>query len=723
MPKVTLTQTNFTAGELAPRLLGRVDIARYQNGAKTIENAHPVTHGGCRRRPGTLFVAAAKNANKTARLIPYVFSRDQAYMLEFGDQYLRVFKDGGQIESSPGVPYEIATPYTEAMLPDLDYVQGADTMFIAHPSVAIYRLRRFGHASWDMSAAPFSVTPFDEIGVNPATTCTLSSAAVGSGRTFTAGAASFEASDVGREIWSSAGVAKITGYTSTTVVTATITVAFQSTSLASGAWTIAGSPQTTCTPSAKEPIGASITLTLGAAGWRSADVGKFVRINDGLAQITGFTSATIVNATIKQALTATVAAPALAWSLEASVWGGANGYPRAVTLHEQRLIAAGSDGFPQTIWGSSTGIYLDFTLGTADDDAFSFKIASNQVNPITHLGQIKQMLVLTYGGEFSIEGGVEKPVTPTNVQVKSQSSYGCNGVRPARIGNELLFVQRSGRKVRAMSYQYTSDAFGSPDLTVLAQHITESGIVDMAYQQEPDSLLWCVRDDGVLVSLTVEREQDVVGWARHTTDGLFESVATIPVADGEQVWAIVKRTINGSTVRYVELLDDTVNMDCTVLGNEPLGSTVWSGLDHLEGKTVDIVADGAVMEQQVVTSGQITLERAAVDVEIGLHYESLIELLDIEINSSAGSAQGNAVRTGEAIVRLLESSGCDIQGQPIPFRRFGAGVLDQPVQPFTGDKRIELLGWQRTGGSVTIRQTQPLPMHVLAVIRKISVND
>jgi hypothetical protein len=703
--------------------MGRVDIARYQNGAKTIENAHPLTHGGCIRRPGTLFVAATKDSTKRSRLIPYIFNRDQAYMLEFGDQYLRVFKDSGQVESSPGVPYEIATPYTEAMLPDLDYVQGADTMFIAHPSVPIYRLRRFDHASWDLSAAPFTVTPFDEIGNNPATTLTLSSAAVGAGRTFTAGAAAFQASDVGREIWSSAGVATITGYTSTTVVTGTITVAFPSTSAASGAWTIAGSPQTTCTPSAKDPIGASITLTLGAAGWNAADVGKFVKINDGLAKITGYTSATIVNASIVQELTAIVAAPAMAWSLESAVWNATNGYPRAVTLHEQRLIAAGSDGFPQTIWGSKTGVYLDFTQGTADDDGFSFKIASNQVNPITHLGQIKQMLVLTYGGEFSVEGGVEKPVTPTNVQVKSQSAYGCNSARPARIGNELLFVQRSGRKVRAMAYQYTNDAFGSPDLTVLAQHITESGIVDIAYQQEPDSLLWCVRADGVLVSLTVEREQDVVGWARHTTDGTFEAVATIPVADGEQVWAIVKRTINGVTKRYIEILDTTVNTDCAVLGDHPTGASVWSGLDHLEGKTVDIVADGAVMEQQVVTAGQITLPRNALAVEIGLHYESVIELLNIEINSGTGTAQGNAVRTGEATVRLLNSSGCDIQGQPIPFRRFGAGVLDQAVQSFTGDKRIELLGWERSGGSITIRQTQPLPMHIVAVIRKVSVND
>jgi len=129
------------------------------------------------------------------------------------------------------------------------------------------------------------------------------------------------------------------------------------------------------------------------------------------------------------------------------------------------------------------------------------------------------------------------------------------------------------------------------------------------------------------------------------------------------------------------------------------------------------------MEQKTVTGGQITLPRNALEVEIGLHYDSVIELLDIEIQGPGGSAQGNAVRTGEAIVRLLESSGCEIEGQTIPFRRFGAGILDQAVQPFTGDKRIELLGWQRTGGSITIRQTQPLPMHVLSVIRKVTIND
>lgn len=723
MPRVTLIQTNFTAGEISPRLRGRVDISRYQNGAETIQNAFPLVHGGCRRRDGTRYIASAKNPAKKARLIPYVFNRSQAYMLEFGDLYMRVYKDGAQVLGGGSTPYEIVTPYTEAMLPDLGYVQGADTMFIAHPDLPIYRLRRYDHASWDLSIAPFLVTPFDEIGTNPSATLTLSAATVGVGRTFTAGSASFMGSDVGREIWSAAGLATITGYTSTTVVTAEIKVAFPSTSIASGAWTIAGSPQATCTPSAKDPVGSSITLTLSASGWRAVDVGKFVSINSGLAQIASLTSDTVANAVIKQAMTATVGAPALSWSLEASVWNAANGYPRSVALHEQRLICAGSTGFPQTVWGSKTGEYLNFTLGTADDDAFQFKIASDQVNPITHIAQVKQLLALTYGGEFAIYGGVEKPITPTNVQVKSQSVFGCNAVHPIRIGNELYFVQRAGRKVRAMSYNFNADAFGSPDLSVLSEHCTETGVVDMAYQQEPDSILWLVRTDGVMATVTVDRDQDVIGWGRQITDGVFESVASIPVANGEETWAIVRRTINGATVRYVEKFDPSVMTDASIVGASGLGAAVWAGLAHLEGKAVDVVADDVVMGSFTVTGGQITLPRNAFAVEIGLPYETIIKLLPVEMQTGTGTTQGNAVRTGEATVRLLSSLGCEIEGQIVPFRHFGSAVLDTPIPAFTGDKRIELLGWAKSGGQITIKQSQPLPLHVLSVIRKITVND
>lgn len=723
MPRVTYLQTNFTAGELSPRLLGRTDIARYANAVELMENAFPLIHGGATRRSGTKFVKEVKTSAKQTRLIPYVFSRTQAYILEFGDQYMRVYMNGGQVETSPGVAYEITTPYTEAMLDEIDYVQGADTMFVFHPTVPIYRLRRYAHDDWSLAEAPFDIEPFAEIGTRPAAALTLSSAAVGTGRTFTAGAASFEASDVGRYITFEGGLATITGYTSTTVVTCTIDVAFGSTSIASGDWVLESSPQTTCTPSAKDPVGATITLTLGAAGWRSADVGKFVKINGGLCQITAYTSTTVVSAKILTALTGTVASPANAWTLEATVWNAANGYPRTGTLFEQRLIVGGSDAFPQTLWGSKTGEYLNFQLGVADDDAFQFALASDQVNPIAFLTNARTLIALTYGGEFTLQGGVEKPITPTNVQVRMRSNHGCAQVRPVRIRNEEMFIQRAGKKLRSFAYNLNTDDYNAPDMSVLAEHITGDGVVELTYQQEPESIMWALRSDGVAATMTFDRDQDVIGWARQTTDGVFESIATIPTADSEQTWVIVRRTINGSTKRYIEVFDSEIMLDCAIVGTSGPGAATWSNLTHLEGKSVSALADGIYVGEYTVTAGEITLPRTANAVTIGLNYTTTIELLTPEMGSATGSAQGNAMRSSEVTLRLHQSIGGKINDQVLPGRSFGVGILDQAPESYTGLKRVELLGWERGQSAISIVQDQPYPFTVLAVIRKFTAND
>ncbi|PTS83999.1 hypothetical protein DBR00_11495 [Pseudomonas sp. HMWF032] len=716
MARVALIQTNFTAGEVSPRMYGRVDIARYANGAELIENAWPLIHGGGLRRDGLLFTAETKTSAKRSRLIPYVFNKSQAYMVEFGDLYIRIYRLDG---TYTGV--ELVSPYTEAMLSAIDYVQGADTMFLYNTQVPIHRLRRSTDVQWSLAPAPFVTRPFDEKGINFATALTLSNATVGTGRTATSAVSAFLAADVGREIWGGTGVARITGVTSATVATVDVVTAFESTSQPT--WALKGSPQTTCTPGAKDPVGAALTLTLGAAGWRADDVGKFVKVNRGLAEITAYVSATSVTGVIRAAMDAVVAAPANAWSLEASVWNDFDGYPATGTLHEQRLVAAGSPNYPQTIWESRTGEYLNFELGTKDDDAMSFTVSSDQINPITHMAQIKALIALTYGGEFSLTGGVEKPITPTNIQVKNQSVYGCNQVKPVRIGNELYFMQRANRKLRAMAYKYDSDAYGAPDMSVLSEHITESGIVDMAYQQEPESILFMPRADGVMATLTVDRDQDVIGWARQTTDGLFESVATIPTANGEQVWAIVNRTIGGVTKRYIERFTSGVNVDSGVVGTSVGGQSVWGGLGHLEGKMVDIVADGVVMQQQLVTGGEVTIPRLAFNVAIGLHYKSTIKTLTPEVAGPTGTAQGSSMRIAEVTLRFLNTIGCQINGQEIAFRNFGVGVLDTPLQAFSGVHRMENLGWERGEAQLTITQDQPLPFHLLSVIKKATFND
>ncbi|AQW32712.1 hypothetical protein ACEQ38_17040 [Ralstonia syzygii subsp. celebesensis] len=736
MPRITIDQTNFTAGEISPKVFGRVDVSRYQNGAESLENCVVNIHGGAQRRDGTLFVAAAKYTTHKSRLIPFVFSRTQAYMLEFGHLYVRFYlASGGQIVSG-GVPYELPSPYTEDQVQVLDFAQGADTLLIFHENVPTYSLRRLASDSWTLQPAPFSVIPFDETGHRFATTLTLSDKTIGPGRTATAGTGVFFATDVGRRITAQgSGLAMITAYTNATTVTIEVQEGFGSTALSANAWLLEDTPQGSITPSAQKPVGTPVNLDFGAgvSGWRPEDVGKFVDINGGLVQITSFTSNTSVAGVIKKELTATVAAPANSWVLNGPVWNANDGYPRCGAFYEQRLIAAGSPRYPQTIWGSRTAIYFDFTQGTDDDEGFSFTLpATGEINPINRMTSSNVLIPFTNGAEFTLYGGVEKPLTPTNPQCKARSAFGTSDIKPVKIGTEILFVQRAGKKVRAVSYDPDTYSYKAPDLTVLAEHITRAGLKEIAYQQEPRSVLWGVRNDGVMTTLTFDRDEGVTAWTPQTTDGLYESVATLPNPDGNETWAIVQRTINGATKRYIERFDPTYYTDCAIKGTSALPTDVWAGLAHLEGKTVQVKADGTYVGEFTVIGGSVTLPRTASAVEIGLKFESRIKFLRPEIQTGEGSAQGNAMSTSEVTPLFLGTTGCLVDTGDldpnyveieIPFRHFGEGLLDLPPDVVDGFDTIGVLGWQRGEAPLTLLQDQPYPFHVLALVRKFTVNS
>lgn len=217
-------------------------------------------------------------------------------------------------------------------------------------------------------------------------------------------------------------------------------------------------------------------------------------------------------------------------------------------------------------------------------------------------------------------------------------------------------------------------------------------------------------------------DQDVIGWSRQITDGTFKSVVSVPSTDGtiDEIWCIVEREINGESVRYIERFKQSVYTHSSKLFTSEQGESTFEGLEHLEGKIVDIVADGVVMPEKVVSNGRITLERNAYSVVVGLPYSSVIEMLDFEIQGATGTVQGNQKRVGEAVLRFHETTGCNVNGDVLPFRNFGDSVLDQPAPVFSGDYRIETLGWNN---SITIEQKQPLPFHLLAVIRKVTTND
>ena len=736
MARVAAQLTNFTAGELSPRLDGRNDLSKYPAGCKTLENIVIYPHGAAARRPGTQFIAEVKTSSAKTRLIPFEFSTTQTYILEFGNQYMRVYKDKGQVLSG-GSAFEISTPYLTAELFDIKFAQSADVMYITHPSHATRKLSRTGHTAWTLTTVDFTNGPYLDTNTST-TTITASAHTVGTGRTFTASASTFV----------------------------------------------------------------------------STDVGRLIRFRDGYAKVTGFTDATIVTVEILKDTGSSSASTD--WSLGA--FSDTTGHPSCVTFFEQRLVFAATLNNPQTIYFSKSGDYenMDANIGgtVADDDAIVYTIASNQVNAIRFLSPTRTLIIGTAGGEFAVYGGGDNDaITPTNIIIKKQSNYGGANVDAVPVANATLFLQRAKRKIRELAYNFDVDGYVAPDLTILAEHITQGGITQMAYQEEPLSIIYAVREDGELVAVTYQRDQQVVAWHRHIFGGSFgtgnavcESVAVIPTdLDEYEVYVIIKRTINGATKRYVEVLntfdftetdntsfnylDSQLNYDgvlttlngdisnsattitltdassfnsagkikinkeiikytgkssndltgctrgenLTTAAAHTSGDTVdqvvetLSGLSHLEGQTVSILADGATHPTKTVSSGAINLDRAAKKVKVGLAYTSLLQTMRIDAGSQNGTSQGKTKRIYEITLRLFETVGVEVgpdlnHMERIPFRS-SANPMNEGIAPFTGDKEVEFRGNYDTDGFIVIRQTQPLPLTVLSVYPRLVTND
>ena len=671
MPRTTLALTSFVSGEFSPKMDGRTDFDKYSSGAKTLENflIHP--QGAATRRVGTQFIAEVKSSAAKTRLIPFEFSTTQTYILEFGNTYIRFFKDKGQILDS-GSAYEISSPYLTAELFDIKFAQSADVMYLTHPNHEVMKLSRTGHTSWTLAQVDFTDGPY--LAENTTTTTlTPASAGTGTGVNITAsaitginGGAGFQTTDVGRIISFNSGKAKITSRTSTTVVVCTITTAFANTD-------------------------ATATFKLGA-------------------------------------------------------FSDTTGHPSCVSFFEQRLVFAGTTDEPQTLYFSKAGDYENMTTGTNADDAMVYTIASNQVNAIRYMKAVRTLVVGTTGGEFTVSAdGTDASITPTNITIKRQSSFGSANVDAIPAGNAILFLQKAKRKIRELQYNFDSDGYQAPDLTILNETVTNSGITEMSYQQEPNSNIWCVRDDGVLACLTYQRAENVVAWSRHIFGGVFgsgnavcESIASISGnLTEDEVWVIVKRTINGATKRYVECFsdfdfDETDATDFKFLDSHLSysgGSTsTLSGLTHLEGQTVSILADGATHATKVVSSGAITLDRACTKACVGLAYDSILQTMRVEGGAAEGTSQGKTKRISKVVLRLFETVGVKVGPsltnlETIPFRTTSS-LLSNPVDTLlAGDKEIEFNDDYNSDGFIFIKQDQPLPCSVLAVYPTLVTSD
>ena len=694
MARVAVQLTNFTGGELSPRLDGRNDLAKYASGCKTLQNMIVYPHGSAARRPGTTFVAEVKTSSAFTRLIPFEFSTTQTYILEFGDLYIRFYKDSGAILEANKTITAITKANPGVVTSASHGFSNGDTVVISGVvGMTQVNGKRFTVAS--VATNTFQLKDIDGANVNTTSYTAYSSGGIAN-RVYTL-TTTYETADLADlKFAQSADVMYIchpdfpprklsrTGHTSWTITNV---------DFSNGPFLDHNITTTTLTPSHKG-VGQTTTVTASAVtgindgnGFTSGDIGRLVHFDEGHFKITSITSTTVVVGTVIKDLAKTTADTD--WALGA--WSEYTGYPSCVTFYEQRLVFAGTEHQPQTLFFSKSGDYEnmdDNYHGTvADDDAIIYTIASNQVNAIRFLSATRTLIVGTVGGEFSVSGGgTDDPVTPTNILIKKQSNHGCANIDAIPVGNVTLFLQRAKRKIRELAYNFDVDGYVAPDMTILAEHISESGIKSMSYQQEPNQLIWCVREDGRLVCLTYQREQQVVAWHKHIFGGAFgtgiavcESIATIPTDDKEyQSWVIVKRTINGVTRRYVEYInqfdfDETDNTNFNFLDSQLAYSGATTTLDTTVNTSVtSIILTSAT---SFTTTGTVKIDN------------ELITYTGISTNTLTGCTRGTnsttaATHTAGATVSQVVNSvtGLEhLEGQSVSVLANGATHPEKTV--------------------------------------------
>lgn len=835
MPRVSPIQEDFSSGEVSPYFKGRVSADRYKTALDISLNQISLLQGGVTRRPGSKYVSPVKTSSKRTRLIRFEYSTTQAYIIEVGDLYMRFYRNNGRIETA-GVPTEIVTTYAEADLFNLKFTQSADVLYITHPLYKTRKLSRFSNTSWSLDIIDFQDGPYLKANLGPystrstAFTLTPGAFAVGTGVTLTTG----PSLAVTGAANNGAGLIRLTVATSTIYETndQAFVAGVTGTVEANGTWRL-----TKIDATHYDLQGSTFTNAFVGAGtilpglFASTDVGRHVRMLQGTVwgwvKIATFVDAAHVTVDIQATLTSVVAKAT--WRL--GVWSDTTGYATAVTFHEDRLFF----GTKQKIDGSKSGDYENFAPTGLDsvvaaDNAVSFSLNDNKVNDIKWMtSDEKGMIVGTAGGEWLVRASTQnEALSPTNIKATPSTYFGSANIQPVQVGKATLFLTPSAKKLREISYFFDVDGFRAPDLSYLSEHITGAGLTQLAYQKEPQSIVWGVRADGALVGMTYERELDNlrVGWHRHIlggvsdaagTQAIVESVDCIPSSTGArtEVWLIVKRWINGAVVRTVEYLtplfqDDILQkdaffVDCGLTYDDPktitgvtaatppvvtsnahgfsntnrilhsslIGSneinnlkfyaanvaantyelqtavgtnavgvgnhayvsggyarklvTTISGLTHLEGQVVSILADGAVLPNQTVTAGAITLPYASAVVQIGLAYNSDGQMLRIEAGAADGTALGKTRRSHRCGFLLHRTLGLKVGTDFVTMNsitgRTSADALGAAPPLFSGIVSDTLEADYDFENQIAWRQSQPLPYTILAVMPHMVTQD
>ena len=656
------------------------------------------------------------------------------------------------------IDLEAPTSYLEGELRDIQYCQINDLMYMTHPNHPPTKLTRKADDDWSFEEIVWKWPPtldenVENISITPSgTTGTI---------TLTASADLFKPEHVG-SYWQ-IGYRRSNAYVEVNLVATNATTgnlyvlgAWEFTTYGSWAgvvyverllpdgatWeavrsyesTSVGQRNVSTTGREDKPTQMRVRFqTFGAAGSSNplARLEAGQSMVYGWVQITAYTSPTVVTALVKEPLYTTTAT--FQWSEAA--FSDLKGFPRTVCLHEQRLFFGGTKMRPLSLYGSIIDDFENFRLGSNADDGINFTISANESNPINWLVSQQKLLIGTAGDEWAIGAtNADQAMGAGNVSARQQSSFGSTFLQSEVVNEVVIFAQRQAKKVRELTFSFEKDGWVAPDLTILANHISGLGFVETAFAQQPDAIFWTITQDGRLVGMTYERDQNVVGWHRHSTEGTFESAATIYGGqDPDELWLSAKRTVGGQTVRYIERFDpsfrinfdeeDKLNywyLDAAKRVVSETEMTEVTGLEHLEGLTVGILGDGANQPTRVVSAGKITIQEPAKIVLVGLPYSSVVKPMNINIPAQDGTAQGRKVRIHRMVVRFFKSLTCqystDDETWDEIFFRDRPDLMDTPPSVFTGDRELATGASYATQQAISLRQNRPFPLAVLALI-------
>ena len=758
---IYISQLAFTTGEVSPDVSSRFDLEQYKSALLEAENVVIRPYGAVAKRQGSQYVGQVKYSDKPTRLFEFTTNTNNSFMLEFGDKYIRVWNYGVYT----GI--EVATPFTSDILFDLNCSQSGDVMFICSGKYPIQTLSRYSDTDWRLEAYKLTEQPYDTINTDVNSNVTVTGDMIRSSKDL------FNADMVGMVMQLGYFVAAVhtknTGvvvekkekrsfmggfnkwneynninynvesystdqdlaWKFTTHGTWTGTVKLQITTNNGATWkdyrTYSSNNDYNVTDAGKIEPNAKLRIQSDIkSGECNVDLSILPYTTWGIVEFKEFVDSKTMKINILNGIVENEATSK--WKMGS--WGRSNGYPKLCTFYQDRFVVAATNKNPNYIWMSRTGDYPNFGVekveGTiTDDSSITLPVINRKMYEIRHLVPANDLIILTSGNEWIVSG--DKTITPTNCNLKTQTQRGALSCEPQFIGNRCVFVQERGGTVRDMGYSYESDNYTGQDLTLFVKTRVRGYLtITSAYAQDPDSIIYYIRNDGEINCLTYIPEQKVYGWSHFVTNGKYLYCESVSEGEQDSLYTLVERTLQGKKVKCIErmvpLYSDDVNvfLDCYV---EFKSSNAIDSINipHLSGQTVQVVIDGKQQPDVVVPDdGLLQLNVSGSNIKIGLPFTSKIRVPSVEMQMQDGTLQGRVATVSRVVLRVYKSFGGKV-GRT--FERMDDITLP-PNELFTGDKPVILpkIGTNySTDTSICIKHSDPFPFNLLSITRIVEI--